>query len=316
MVYLNTDLTTSAVVSEVAGNSLLQGIQNRYTWASLEPAKDQYDFSAIKRDLDILRGVGKRLVVQIMTKSFNDEDIYVPAYIQSTAYGGGLFKMTTGGYNLTLWDPAVSDRLSALVNAMGKALNADNALEAVVLSETSVGSAASPAPAGYDQGKFIDNLLLVDSALRQAFPNTVVIQYTNFPRKALGKITSHLQNNGIGLGGPDVYLADLGLAFGVYRYYPKLASIVPLAPAVQSKDYTARAYQGSFDPPPVSDLYNFARNKLKANYIFWLRRTSSNTDPINYWQQVLDMMASPAFPKDPAGGLASTCPTSYSSCIE
>jgi hypothetical protein len=79
---------------------------------------------------------------------------------------------------------------------------------------------------------------------------------------------------GTGLGGPDVFVNDRGLNLpdGVYSYYPKLAGTVPLAPMVAAGNYIAARHGGSADEAPRMDqLYDFARDRLKANYIFWAR---------------------------------------------
>ena len=117
---------------------------------------------------------------------------------------------------------------------------------------------------------------------------------------------------GVGLGGPDIFAEDPGLVRGVYPYYPTLAGTIPLAPSVQHENYYTRRHRGPPDAPSVEELYRFARDKLKANYLFWTRRLVPPEKP---YARVLEMLDSPAFPKDPAGGLNTACPIVYRACV-
>ena len=299
------------MLDEIAPVAGIRGIQKRYTWASLEPAKDQYDFSEIKRDLKILRSLNKRLIVQIQYKSFHKEDNYAPEYLQGEKYSGGVFKLSKGGHNLVLWNDAVLYRLKKLYIKLGKELDSVGNLEAIVLPETSPGRKGDMGP-GYDEEKYIKNLLESVIILKKAFPGTVVIQYANYPRRHLGQMTTVFVANGIGLGGPDTFpSADAYfLHHGVYPYYSHLTGVIPLAIAVQSDNYTSRKPHGLLDTTPVGEIYVFARDELRVNYLFWFWRKY----PIDYFSRVLKMMAEPDFPSDKSGGLRSECPTMLGYC--
>ena len=289
-----------------------RGIQKRYTWGAMEPTEGQYDFSEIKTDLRRLAAIHKRLVVQIQTKSFVGDRSYAPAYLKAPAFAGGVYKLSAGGYNIILWNNAVLERLKALYRAMGQELAGEAFLEALVIPETAPGPKADRDAAGYDEAAYIDNLIAAATALRKAFPHTVVIQYANYPIKALEKLTEASKTLGIGLGGPDVFTASPSLNAGVYSYYPRLAGTIPLAIGVQDENYTARYHKGPFSPTPVQELHEFARNKLKVNYVFWLWKRA----PVDYFSQVEAMVKALSFPGDRAGGLETTCPMSLGNCIE
>jgi len=153
----------------------------------------------------------------------------------------------------------------------------------------------------------------VNKEMRNVFINTVTIQFTNYPRGILPWFVNDLKVNGIGLGGPDVFLEDKGLLQGVYPYYSQVAGDIPLAPSVQHQNYLTRTHNGdTSNPPTVEELYRFARDNLHANYLFWTRRVYPDSAP---YLKVLEMFDSPSFPKDPAGGLATGCPKVYASCF-
>jgi hypothetical protein len=142
-------------------------------------------------------------------------------------------------------------------------------------------------------------------AARDAFPTTVVIQYVNLPPESIQPLAEYAKAHGVGFGGPDIYPYDPVLTNpqrGVYRLYAPLSGIVPLGGAVQQNDYTRRAaFRGPEGETPVKEIYEFGRDKLRLNYIFWGTRPG-------YFEKVQSMIAGASFPKDPAGGLNSARP--------
>jgi hypothetical protein len=76
--------TSSSDLSEL--NTLLkrtdiQGVQIVYSWKSLEPVKDKYDFSRIDEDLKVLDAARKKLFIQVQDRFFRPQDKNVPAYL-------------------------------------------------------------------------------------------------------------------------------------------------------------------------------------------------------------------------------------------
>src|SRR5690348_657949 len=70
-----------------------EGAQVAYSWRQLEPAKDAYDFSAIRDDLAFLTAKRKRLFIQIQDVTFSEARINVPRYLlQEPRYNGGADK--------------------------------------------------------------------------------------------------------------------------------------------------------------------------------------------------------------------------------
>ena len=289
-----------------------RGVQQMYLWKSMEPEKDRYDFSAIRRDLDFLRKHDRRLVIQVQTKAFGKGARYAPAYLAGPEYGGGVYQTVTESFNPVLWNDRVNERLTALYRALGREFDRDDAVEAVVIPETAVSSNIGRSPqAGVDpftNAKFVANLKAGMKAMKEAFPHTVVIQYTNFPQDVLQDLVDYQKGIGVGLGGPDIFPYSKALndpQKGVYRLYAPLSGQVPLGTAVQWEDYAARDHNGPVEPVPVTELYAFGRDKLHLNYIFWQMRPG-------YFEKVVEMAGSPAFPKDAAGGLDARRPKAMS----
>jgi hypothetical protein len=113
-----------------------RGIQKTYRWRDLEPEKDRYDFAAIRADLAFLGKHGKRLVIQVQTKTFGSGQNYCPAYLSGPEYGGGVYRTRWGSFNPILWNEQVNQRLNALYAQLGKELDHEPFLEAVVIPES------------------------------------------------------------------------------------------------------------------------------------------------------------------------------------
>ena len=119
------------------------------------------------------------------------------------------------------------------------------------------------------------------------------------------------------MGAPDVLLEEPGLhcpatkcnAPGIYTYYPKLSGILPLVIQVEDSNYENTRVDGSGYKPTVTELLNFARDKLDVNYIFWTRTP-------DYYPKVLEMLNFNAQKSTPSGGLKAACPSVYPSCFK
>lgn len=283
-----------------------QGVQKCYNWRILEPEKDRYDLSAIRADLEFLGKHGKHLVIQVQTKAFGGGQNCCPGYLSGPEYGGGVYKTRWGSFNPIIWDERVNRRLNALYQELGRAFDPEPSLEAVVIPETAVtGDVASQSDLHYTVENYTRSVEAGMQAMKDAFPHTVVIQYVNMPLESIQPLADYSKNHGIGFGGPDIYPYDPLLTNpqrGVYRVYTPLSGIVPLGAAVQQNDYSQKAaFRGPPGEPTVKEIFEFGRDKLRLNYIFWGIRKG-------YFEKVLAMMDAPAFPKDSAGGLNATCP--------
>ncbi len=318
----NNSTYMTQVYSELKNTPALRGVQIRYSWAELETSYGVYNFTSIDRRLAELAAQNKRLVILLQIKSFDPKIIPVPEYLKAGIYDEGIFAFNNGGsaiikgHNIKLWNYKVRDRLVALVSALGKRFNSHPYFEGIGLTETSMGfpiKTLSSTQVDY----FYSNLLIVNRNMRDSFPNTMTFQFTNYPRPALKSFIENLSAMGTGLGGPDTFIEDPGLNYpgdkyspsGVYSYYPKLSGIIPLTPSVMQSNYENTRWDGTGREPTILELLTFARDKLKANYIFWTRATG-------YYPKVLAILNESNQTSDPAGGLDPTCPKAYTSCVD
>ena len=309
----------SQVYSELETYPAIRGIALRFKWSDLESARDVYDFKSIDKHLTQLAARNKRLIILLETKSFKPEEILIPNYLKDPAYEGGVFPHGTGstvkGYNIKLWNTQVHDRLAALVRAVGKHLNSHPHFEGFGLQESAMGNPIKPLTAAQTDA-YYKNLLSVNQHMRNNFPNTMTFQYTNYPRGILDSFVNGLKTMGATLGCPDVFPQEPGLLFpgskysprGIYTYFPELSGVIPLAIQVEKANYENTKHDDTGYQPTVMELLTFAKQKLNVNYLFWTRSPG-------YYDDVLLMLNQNAQKSTPSGGLNSTCPTSFASCV-
>ncbi len=294
-----------------------RGVQVTYKWNELEPTKDQFDFSVIDKDLEFLSKHGKQLVLQIQTKAFGGSGSFIPSYLSDAEYGISTFKVKQNSFHPVMWNPLVVERLKALYVELGKRYDLHPNVEIVNLPETAPSiEQAEMKRTGYSVEKYAESLKINMQNLKNAFPNTVVIQFLNYPTSAISTLAAYMKGNGIGLGGPDITPYNRTMtdpSTGIYRLYPDLTGTVPTGAAVQNPDYTWK--RSSSTPKDTieneiwrtgeevssDEIYLYARDTLKVNYIFWNLRKP-------YFEHLLEYMKSAEFPKDEACGLAATQP--------
>lgn len=294
---------------ELASYQIVRGFQIRYYWDDLEPSKDNYNFSKIIDDLNYVQSQGKLLVVQIQSKTFNNNQLWFPSYLLTPEYDGGVYQMKGGGYNLRLWNEDVLNRFKALITALGAAIDSHTALALFNLEESAT---AEPVDdellSGWTNRRrlFMEGFASCGYTNRAAFPTTPTISYFNSSASEALLFEASALASGNGDGGPDIYVGAYEKQLSLMHSYDltkRLAGKVPVGYAVQWHNYT---WEGgpNMDPdgvvPPVKH-YEFARDELKANFIFWIRRTP-------YWNDVKALLSNLSFLGDPAGGLHTGCP--------
>ena len=306
------DFVIDAGLKETAGMPFVKGIMVRANWRQLEKSKGVYDFSRIDRYLNKAKAKGKRLFLTLGTKTF-DGDKAVPDYLRTAQYSGGAFRIGTiegtYGENAALQDDDVRDRLIALIQALGRRYNKDNSFEGITFNETAFGMMVKPL-SDAQKKQFFSNLAKVDTATRAAFPNSVVLQFINYPANLVPALFQNMKDKGVGMGGPDVFINDPSLERSAYVFNDKAKGVIPIGMKVESNSYDAVRHGGPYVQVDVRKIYSFARDRLHSNYIFWYRYTSRH----NPWQDVLRMFKGEAFPRGGAGGLNTACPSKFASC--
>lgn len=274
---------------EFLGTEAIVGAQLKYRWKELERERDRYDLRPILEDLAFLESHGKKLFVQLQDVSFDGTIINVPDYLLSDpGFGGGVARQYSfeggdesspipEGWVARRWDPAVRDRLVELIRALGREL--DGRIEGLNLAETAVdfGERSDLRPAGFTPEAYYESVKILMTETRHAFVRSHPIVYANFmPGEALPEadhgylrgVYDHADRIGMGVGGPDLLPHRRGQQLHSY----------PLIAARNPNTFAGVAVQwGNLedkDPATgkrvtVDEVYGFARDGLRLNYIFW-----------------------------------------------
>lgn len=266
----------------------IEGAQLKYTWRELEPAFDQYDFSAIHADLAFLSSKEKKLFIQIQDVSFDTARLLVPQYLlEDPVYNGGVAIqyitdeqdniIRQDGYVARRWDQAVRDRFSKLLMELGKTF--DGKIEGVNLPETAVGFGETGKlyPEGFTPKVYWAAIKEQMKALKAAFQQSVVIQYANFmpgewlpwdDRGYLAGLYAFAVENGIGMGGPDVKIYKKAQMNHSYQFLKRYRSEIITGMAVQWGNYE-EINPKTGKEVTIDELYNFGVEEIGLKYIFW-----------------------------------------------
>ena len=284
-IFFNRDRERISEASFLKTASII-GAQLKYTWRELEPKRDQYELGEVLADLKYLEEHGKRLFIQIQDVSFS-EKANVPNYlINAPEFSGGVARQheykrgsepVFDGLVARRWDPAVIARFEKLLRILGEKL--DGRIEGVVLAETAVGFVdhGDLKPAGFSYDGYARGVRAIMSAARKAMPKSTIIQYANFmpgeglPNNDKGYLRSiykHGARIGVGLGGPDLLPHRLGQQNHSLKLLAERKSDGVAGLAVQYGNLSARNPTTN-ERVTVAELYNYAKERLALDYIFW-----------------------------------------------
>ncbi|WP_323121150.1 hypothetical protein [Burkholderia alba] len=262
----------------------IAGVQVVYNWKMLETSPGRYDFSRIDRDLAYLQGLRKQLFIQIQDRFFEPQARYVPQYLlEDRVYQGGLVpqfdhpgegRPIGNGWVAQQWNPAVRGRYQRLLAALADRFDARVA--GINLPETAIDLDMKRDNHGFSCDRYfaatLDNL----GFAKRAFRRSQVVQYVNFwpcewndDHRYMSRLFAFAQQNGIGLGGPDIVPGKASQMKNAYpffhRYKGKLALV---AMAVQEPTLTYIDPQTG-KPFTREAFTRYAQDYLGAGIIFW-----------------------------------------------
>lgn len=273
-------------------HSGIQGAQIMYSWVQFESERDNYDFSLLEEDLRYLESYGKKLFVQLQDATFDDQYHAVPEYLHTKEFDGGEIQQRnddgkTEGWVAKRWNLALQDRFAKLLIALGKEF--DGRIEGINLQETAIG-VSSEYDASFNNALYAESLQSRMRALKDAFPTSTTMLYANFmpgewlPWEDEGYLKGlyrYGEEIGVGLGGPDLMVQRRGQLNHTIAQMHEHEYRVPLGIAVQDGNYIG--YTGA--DGDIADsvktqrknlapmLYEFARDFMRVNYIFWVDQT-------------------------------------------
>lgn len=160
----------------------LVGAQIMYSWRELEPTQGNYDFAIIRQDYEYLKSKGKKLFIQLQDATFDVRYKATPAYLETEEYGGGIVYQYTDdgkpeGWVAKRWNKKVRVRFALFLNALGKEF--DGKIAGINLQESAIG-VEQKYDSEFTPAIYAESLKNNMSALKDAFPTSVTMQYANF----------------------------------------------------------------------------------------------------------------------------------------
>lgn len=266
----------------------IEGAQVVYNWRALEPAKGEYDFSAIERDLAQTGRLGKKLFIQIQDRFFSPQARNIPDYVlEGAEYGGGLVpqvdnpgedKTQAYGWTTMQWNPAVRARYQALLQAL--AVRFDGKVYGVNLPETAIDIDMKADKTGFSCDAYFDAELQNLMVARRAFTASKVVQYVNFwpcewenDHTYMSRLFELAAANNIGLGGPDIVPWRKGQMKNSYPFFNQYKGKLDfVGMAVQEPTLT---YKNDKTGKPFTkdEFIAFADDYLGVDAVFWSLET-------------------------------------------
>ncbi len=262
----------------------IAGVQIVYSWKSLEPAKDQYDFAQIEKDLRYLEALDRRLFIQLQDRFFEIGHKNVPQYLQTEpVYGGGLVPQVDNpgegkpegyGWAAQQWNPAVRERFQRLLTALAGKF--DGRAAGINLPETAIGIDIENDRTGFTCEKYFAAELENAGFARTAFRKSHVVQYMNFwpcewdnDQKYMSRGFAFAKAHGIGLGGPDIVpykKPQMKNSYPFFHQYKGQLKLVAMAVQEPTLTYTNPE---TGKPFTREEFVAFAENYLGVDIIFW-----------------------------------------------
>jgi len=245
---------TNQNVESYLSDPEIAGISTIYYWSELEPRLGQFDFSAIDRDLALVRRYHKSLFIMVRDKSFRNNPVMpVPAELGHLVSGE-----TSKGYLANRWDKTINAAFRNLILNLGARYNTEPDFRGFKTSETAPGLRLPDADA---QKAYVENLGLVIQTMAKAFPDKETYFYMNWGPKGYEAIKywgDMAVVNGVGLGGPDIH-PDVNMPS--YRYFKLVRGQAKIMMDVQFSNY-------SHGTP--EELRRFGTDVLGAGILAWL----------------------------------------------
>jgi hypothetical protein len=262
----------------------IDGAQLVYSWKTLEPARDQYDFTAIERDLAYLTSLNRKLFIQVQDRFFEVRHRNVPDYLlREPIYHGGLVAQADNpgedqpeghGWVTQQWNPAVRERFQKLLGALARKF--DGRVWGINLPESSADIDQEKDQTGFTCDGYFEATLENIAFARKVFVNSHVVQYANFwpcewenDRKYMSRTFEFAKKNRIGLGGPDIVpykKAQMKNSYPFFHQYKGQLSLVAMAIQEPTLTYTNPETKKKFTR---DEFVAFAENYLGVDVIFW-----------------------------------------------
>lgn len=309
-------------INQILDSTNIKGVQIVYWWSDIEKAKNVYDFTKIERDINFLKNHpdsrmhNKKIIMQFTGQRHHETSTdkstsKVPRYLYvDPEYEGGVAKYANGtGWYPIEWQDAdarknpshpfygketVTDRLVKVILAIGQKYGNHPNIEGINSAETSFGVSGNCSYAGYNPAIYLKNLKRVGKAMKQGFPDKMVIMYSNFfpcarqifndDAEVFRNLIRDVSPVGVGLGGPDVKSKNELLLDGAYKAVNEFKNQINVGYSVQWEDYEEDKLE---DRQTVKQIVDFSQTYLGSCYLFWgPRKTPAYYDSTKTYYQL------------------------------
>ena len=189
-------------LSKTRISNAVRGAEVHYAWGMLEPRLGEYDWSPVYEHLNYLSSNGKRLIVMVSTKCFEDEcGSLAPRELESQIH---LSSKESATSVIEIWEPANMKHLISFWQAFAREFDGHPALE-MVLGAESTASLNGDIPSGFSKDAYADRLKELYVAQAAAFKQTNVIANINFLSNQLAGLMEQAYQVNIGRGMPDTF---------------------------------------------------------------------------------------------------------------
>lgn len=187
----------------------IQGIGLWYEWRFLEPYRGDYSgIKSLVAAVDTIHAAGLKAYVFVVDDTFGGTRRYAPDYLTSEPNGApGIYTKANGGTTPVIWVPAIMNRVIALFNELGSALDSHPAVEVIHYRELDPNFGSDEySAAKYSDRAYLEQLKRWAVAIKAAFPQTNIAAPANFmgSEGAMSEWVEFCYRNGVGIGGPDV----------------------------------------------------------------------------------------------------------------
>ena len=259
----------------------IAGAEVIYVWRSLEPRKDQYDFSMIEHDLALAESRGKAMYIEVGDRFFKPDARYLPRYLlDQPEYDGGLARQVESqrpswsGWVARQWDPKVRQRFQALLKALAKQF--DGRIAGLILAETAASVDKKEPPEGFTCDRYFEAELENALFARQVFKRSHVVQYVNFwpcdwsnSRGYMSRFFEFAAAKHIGVGGPDIVPWHKGQMLNSYAFIRVYQHKVPVVAMAIQEPTLEYLNPETGKPFTRAEFERFATGYLGVDDIFW-----------------------------------------------
>ena len=297
----------SAVSSQLYKTTIsnsIRGAEVHYAWGMLEPRLGEYDWDPVYEHLNYLSSNGKKLIVMVSTKCFeNDCGNLAPSELRSQVHVSGDDNPTSV---IEIWEPSNMRRLIEFWEAFAEEFDDNPTLE-IVLGAESTASLKGEQPSGFSKDNYADQLKRMYRAQAAAFKRTTVIANINFLSKQLAGLMEEAYQHNIGRGMPDTFDSFGTLIFrgecydeecGNRDYRGKIAHMGVVSYPTLSGQH------GSYIDSPAEVIAYGLENKV--THFAWVGTMNGNDS----WESIVAAVESAS----PHAHMA--CPTQYDGACE